>query len=115
MEEEKVEYYKEEYKYNLEAANLESTGNLVFYLAHVLPKNSPWTPIVSLGFRMLEEQGIIERHLRLRKDEFLFSSEADGIPLNKVYLLFMFIAAFFALSLFSLILEWIWVKYKLRQ
>ena len=103
---------RKHYNMNLDEANLVSTGHMHILAAHFLPKNSPWTPIVSLGFCMLEEQGFMQRQFNARKDEFNFPSEADGIPLNKVYLLFMFIATFYALSFLVLIFEWIWSKCK---
>ena len=105
---------KELFDLSFDEANLVSTGSDYSDLSHTLPKNSPWTPIVSLGFLMLEERGIIQKlwSLIFTKDDSQFSPKADGISLSKVYLLFMFIATIYALTFLTLIFECIWSKSK---
>ena len=108
-QEEAVEYYlKQNFSTNMNDANLVSTASMADTCAPILTKNSPWTPILSLGFRKLEEQGIIKKQMNTWMDDFKFTPEAEGLAMDKFYLLFMFLGSFFIFSIIAFGFECFW-------
>ena len=93
---------------DLQQANLITTAGTHFVGTNMLTKNSPWTPIVTMGFRRMEAQGIIQKVMKIHKDEFAFTEDQDGIPFSKISLLFFFLLVFFTVSIVLLAFEWFW-------
>ena len=100
-EDDVVKVLKNNYNLDLNGADLVGGVKIFDYMGNILTKNSPWVPIVSLGFRILEEKGIIQNIYFEVKNDFAFTADVDGIPLNKMILLFIFFSALIFVSLIA--------------
>ena len=106
-----VRELKKHFNLDLNNANLIGVGKIVDYGAHILTKNSPWTPIVSQGFRKLEDEGrirkLLEKWLPKKSNKYDFPPKAEGIKFDRISLLFIFLAGFYFISSFMILLEYL--------
>ena len=99
---------KKYFDMDLDAANLASIAPVIDYASHGLTKHSPWTPIISLGFKKMEEKGMMKNLLKewlVPQDEFHFSSTIDGIPFGNMSLLFIFLAVLLGVSCLAFLIS----------
>ena len=109
------ENLKKYYNMDLQQANIISAAEIVDWESQFFTKNSPWTPIFSTGFKKLEEQGIVEQIYEKQKEDFVFTNDQEGMPLNKVSLLFISLLIFFAVSFILFLFEWIFYGTKVGE
>ena len=96
------------YNTDMKGANIRTIGKMKYDVANILTKNSPWTPLIRLFQRQMEEQGILDLLLKTRSVESFNPPKIEPLELDQVYLIFCFLLAFFVFSFLTFILEWIW-------
>ena len=103
---------KEVFGLTLEEAKLKAIGKWSDYAASLLTKNSPWTPILRIGKRKLEERGafdyIKKKWLKHREDDIVPPSNPEPVDLDQVSLLFSGFIALCILAVAFLAFEWLW-------